>query len=283
MTTVFRSLTQPKEIPVPKTSPNRPKVIVTGSSGLIGSMLIRSLAGRYTFSGIDKIQYPHGQGVHTTTADMSNLDTVAQAFSGHEIAIHLAAEVSETAPWNSILPNNIIATQNVFEAARQVGIRRVVIASSNHSTGMYEFEQPYVRIRSGDYLGIQPATFPMIDHTVPIRPDGLYGVSKLFGEATGRYYSDNFGLEVACIRIGTVNQHNNPTQHIRHFATWCSHQDLAQLVGLCLSHQPLKFDIFYGVSDNTWRFWDISHASEVLGYRPLDNAEEFRGQENFQV
>ena len=58
-------------------------------------------------------------------------------------------------------------------------------------------------------------------------------------------------------------------------ATWLSHRDLAQLVGQCLT-QPLGFEIFYGVSDNTWRFWDNEYAEKVIGYAPLDNAEDYR-------
>jgi hypothetical protein len=112
---------------------------------------------------------------------------------------------------------------------------------------------------------------------VPVRPDSDYGISKVFGEATGRYYSEQFGLEVACLRIGTENRHNSPTQSVRHFATWLSHRDLVQLVDCCLT-APLKFDIFYGVSNNLWRFWDISHAADVAGFKPKDNAEDWRAQ-----
>ena len=143
-------------------------------------------------------------------------------------------------------------------------------------------DEPYSKIRAGNYKGLTPGGFKMIDHNVPVRPDSDYGVSKAFGEATGRYYHEHFGLEVACLRIGTVNPQNSPKGpqarpegSVRTLATWLSHRDLAQLVTQCIT-QPLGFEIFYGVSDNTWRFWDTDHAKKTVGYSPLDNGEDYR-------
>ena len=108
------------------------------------------------------------------------------------------------------------------------------------------------------------------------------GISKAYGEAMGRYYSEEHGISVICLRIGTVNEWNSPARSIRHFATWLSHRDQAQLVRKSLeAPEDLRFDIFYGVSNNTWRFWDIDHPRQVVGYAPEDNAEEYRGREEF--
>ena len=165
--------------------------------------------------------------------------------------------------------------QFINRVCRDAGVTRVVYASSNHAVGMHELDDPYSRIRVGDYEGLDPDNIPQIDHTVQIRPDGQYGISKAFGEATGAYYAENFGLEVACLRIGTVNRADRPVE-VRQLATWCSHRDVLQLIHLCLEVESLQFDIFYGVSDNKWRFWDIDHAREVLGYAPEDNGEDYR-------
>ena len=180
-------------------------------------------------------------------------------------------------PWPDVLKNNISAAHNVYEAALQSGVKRIVFASSNHAVGLFENDEPYRSIVAGDYGGLEPGKFKQVDNTVPVRPDSDYGISKVFGEATGRYYSERFGLEVACLRIGTVNPHNSPVQSVRQMATWLSHRDLAQLVERCLA-APLKFEIFYGVSNNTWRFWDIGYAAEKIGYEPQDNAEDWRDQ-----
>jgi len=252
------------------------KVLVTGSSGLIGGVVIRTLGDQYTFSGLDRVQSADAPDIPTTVADVSNFDAIRPAFDGVDAVVHLAADAGMQAPWESVLPNNIVATYNVFEASRQAGVQRLVFASSNHAVGMFEFDEPYVRIRAGNYAGLDPISLPRVDHTVRIRPDGYYGISKAYGEAMGAYYAENFALSVICLRIGTVNRHNSPQRDVRHMATWLSHRDLAQLVDRCLRVPGLRFEIFYGVSRNTWRFWDIEHARRVLGYVPLDNAETYR-------
>ena len=251
------------------------KVLVTGSSGLIGSMLIRSLGDSFDFSGLDVRKSENSPEIPTLTMDGSDLDAISPAFAGIDAVVHLAANAPVETPWPDVLKNNISTTHNVYEAAKQNGVKRVVFASSNHAVGNFEMDEPYSRIRVGDYEELTPGGFKRIDNTVPIRPDSDYGVSKAFGEATGRYYHEYFGLEVACLRIGTVNAQNSPVESVRSLATWLSHRDMAQLVSQCLT-QPLGFEIFYGVSDNTWRFWDNDYAKKVIGYAPLDNAEDYR-------
>jgi nucleoside-diphosphate-sugar epimerase len=251
-------------------------VLVTGSSGLIGGVVIRTLGDRYTFTGLDHTQPADAPDIPTTVADVSDFNAIRPAFNGMDAVVHLAADAGMQASWESVLPNNIVATYNVFEAARQAGVQRLIFASSNHAVGMFELDEPYVRIRQGNYAGLAPDTVPRVDHTVRIRPDGYYGVSKAYGEAMGAYYAENFGLSVICLRIGTVNRHNSPQRDVRHMATWLSHRDLAQLVDRCLSVEGVRFEIFYGVSGNTWRIWDIEHARRVLGYAPQDNAETYR-------
>ncbi len=254
----------------------KPRVLVMGSSGLIGGVVTRTLGDKYALSGLDRVPPDPAPDIPITRADVGNFDAIRPAFDGMDAVVHLAADAGMHAPWESVLPNNIVATYNVFEAARQARVKRLVFASSNHAVGMFELDEPYVRIRQGNYRGLDPATFPRVDNTVCIRPDGLYGVSKAFGEALGAYYAEQFGLSVVCLRIGTVTRDDNPTRDVRQMATWLSHRDLAHLVDCCLSAKGVRFEIVYGVSNNTWRFWDITHARRVLGYAPRDNAETYR-------
>lgn len=255
----------------------RPNVLVTGSSGLIGGVVIRTLGDTYRFTGLDHTQPDDAPDIPTTVADVSSLEAIRPAFVGMDAVIHLAADAGMHAPWASVLPNNIVATYNVFEAAREAGVKRLVFASSNHAVGLFELDEPYARIRQGDYSGLDPQTLPRIDHQVRIRPDGYYGVSKAFGEALGAYYAEQFGLSVICLRIGTVNRHNSPTRDVRHLATWLSHRDLAQLVDRSLAADASRrFEIVYGVSNNTWHFWDLTHAAQRLGYVPQDNAASYQ-------
>jgi NAD+ dependent glucose-6-phosphate dehydrogenase len=250
-------------------------VLITGSNGLIGSMLAAAFSDKYHISGLDITAPAAGNTVPATFADGSDYDAILPAFNGIDAVVHLAANAPVETPWPDVLKNNIATTHNVYEAAHQSGVKRLVFASSNHAVGRFENDEPYKSIVAGNYSGLKPGEFQRVDNTVQVRPDSDYGISKVFGEATGRYYSERFGLEVACLRIGTVNRHNSPVQSVRQMATWLSHRDLAQLVERCLS-QSLEFEIFYGVSGNTWRFWDIGYAKEKIGYAPQDNAEDWR-------
>ena len=105
-----------------------------------------------------------------------------------------------------------------------------------------------------------------------VRPDSRYGVSKAFGEALGALYADKHGLKVTCIRIGNVN--DKPVDK-RRLSIWLKPEDLVQLVRIGLEHPNIRFEIFYGVSDNKTTWWDNTNA-ERFGYRPQGRAEDFR-------
>src|SRR5262249_43578283 len=117
--------------------------------------------------------------------NVADLSAVEAAFEGVDAVLHLAGQPSTAATWSNVLRDNIDATRAVFQAARRRGIRKVVFASTNHVVGFYNLERAWP-----------------IDTTGPIRPDSLYGVSKAFGEALARYYSDAFDLSIICLRIG---------------------------------------------------------------------------------
>jgi len=185
--------------------------------------------------------------------DLRDMGAVERSFAGVGRVVHLGA-VSTEAPFDQILEHNVRATYNVYEAARRRGVTRVVFASSNHVIGMYPRSQ---RIGVDD----------------PVRPDTYYGVSKAFGEALGRLYAEKWGLEVACIRIGSVLDRPLTT---RHLATWLSPRDTVALVRACLT-APLQFAIVYGVSRTSRGWWDLRPAA-ALGYTPSDDADAFATQ-----
>jgi len=246
------------------------RVVITGIAGLIGRVVGGFLRKRWELSGVDLRPTPD---VPTLLADITYQEVLIPAFHEAYAVIHLAACFSTR--WDEIVHSNIMGTKAVFEAAQRAGVRKIIFASSNHVAGLYERDEPYRSIVEGRYENLNPAQIAKITHTAPIRPNGPYGISKAFGEAVGRYYSDAFGIEVLCLRIGTVKQQNRPLV-ARQYATLLTHRDLATLIEACLWVEDVPFDIFYGVSDNTWRFWDIDHPREVLGWIPQDNAEVFR-------
>ena len=256
--------------------PQYRKVLITGVTGLIGGIVLNDLKGDYEVAGLARRPM---EGIMHIQGSITDLQSILPAFEGQDAVVHLAADASMFAPWESALPNNFIGTYNVYEACRIHGVKRVVFASSNHATGMYERDHPYHHIVKGEYDKVDVWPIPQVNHKSEIRPDGYYGISKAYGEAMGRYYMEEHGISVICLRIGSLVAWNNPTRDIRNFATWLSHRDQAQLVRKSLeAPQSLRFDIFYGVSNNKWRFWDTEHGREVIGYQPQDNAEEFRGK-----
>tara|TARA_B100001029_G_scaffold178277_1_gene184693 strand:- start:747 stop:1508 length:762 start_codon:yes stop_codon:yes gene_type:complete len=249
------------------------KILITGVSGLVGSVLAASLKNEYEVTGIDL----HDSNlVPTLKADCTILDNIMPAFSGIDMVIDLASNPNQYSKWNVVHDVNLKCTSNALEAAKECGVKRVIFASSNHTSGMHEFDMPYSQIIKGDYTGLESNQIPMISTDMPVRPDGPYGIAKVFGESAGRFYSDQYGLSSLSIRIGTLNVEGKPMNQ-RQFATLISHPDLVQLFRKCIEAPlNLKYGIYYGVSDNKWRFWDIKNSKSDIGYTPQDNAETWR-------
>lgn len=247
------------------------KIAVTGSEGLIGSRLCAELSVAHKIVRIDV----RGADV---VADVRDVAAMESALADCETVIHLAGAVAVDASWDDVYGTNIGGTYNVFESARRNGLRRIIFASSNHAVGMNEVEHaPHI---------YQPGFGRVIGVNDAYRPDGLYGVWKAFGETLGRYYSDKFGIQVACIRIGSITKADDPRdpsvrdssgwlnlteeqKFERYAATWMSHRDFARLVHAILASE-VRFAVVYGVGDNATRFWDLEPGRSIYGFWPLD-------------
>jgi nucleoside-diphosphate-sugar epimerase len=180
--------------------------------------------------------------------------------------------------WQTNYSVNIGGTYNVYEAARRNGLKRIIFASSNHCVGMNEVDNaPAI---------YEPAFGLVVGTGAPYRPDGLYGVWKAFGETLGRYYSDKYGMQVACIRIGSITQADDPRDESvressgwlgltdeqkfkRYAATWMSQRDFARLVRAILA-RDVPYAVVYGVGDNLTRFWDLEPGRAIYGFWPED-------------
>lgn len=239
----------------------KPRVLITGSKGRIGKILTEKL-DNFEIYGVDVID-DNSERYHK--ADISNLNELSNVFDKVdkvEYIIHLAADPNVDSDWESILKNNIIGTRNLYECSRRYSVKKVVFASSNHVTGGYEGIPPRLHKMKN------PPLIRVID---PVRPDSDYGTSKIFGEAVARQYLELYNLPSICLRIGTVLEDDNLTMNGRTKCTWLSHSDLIQLVKKSLLSKR-DFGIYYGVSDNKGRFWDISNAEKEIGYYPQDDA-----------
>ncbi len=261
------------------TSPQR--VIVTGSDGLIGRLLLDAWRNddRYDVVGLARKPGPYADVI----VDVRNLDGLVEAFTGANAVVHMAATSAVGSSWDAVLNSNLIGTYNVFEAARLAGVEKVVFASSNHAIGTFETQNAPDLYQLDD---------PRVaDETAEIQPDSLYGVSKVYGEAMARYYVDHHGLKAYCLRIGGVRDPQDPSHpdnlwqpqfdndeaklatRRRTRGVWLSERDCVQLVERCLASDR-DWVLCYGISNNPRRFWDIEHAREVLGYDPQDAAPE---------
>jgi len=226
-------------------------VLITGATGDVGTHLSRELAGKYRLRLSDKRALTPPKGQTFIKADISKMADALRITKGVDAIVHLGG-YSVEGPWEAILNANIIGCYNVFEAARRNGVKRILFPTSNHAVGFYRRDET-------------------IDHKVYPKPDSRYGVSKVFGEALGSLYADKYGMEVFMMRIGNVGP--KPIDK-RRLSIWFSPRDLAQLVSIGIDKPGIKFEIVYGISNNTRRWYDNSNA-ERLGYRPQDDSEVY--------
>ncbi len=246
------------------------KVLVTGMSGLIGSAVRRQLEGKYTLRALNRRPLP---GVDCHQGDIADLDSILPAFAGQDAVVHLAAFLGDD--WEKVLKYNLLGTYNVFEAARRAGVKRIVYASSGTAVIGWEKHPPYADLAAGRYDQVPP-TWPLITDQAPIYPGGMYGCSKVWGEALARHYAESYDLTTFCLRLGRVNPENRPTLP-REFGAWCSQRDAAQMVEKCLAAPAdLRFEIFYVASDNRWAYRSLANARQLIGFAPQDSAEDYR-------
>ena len=209
------------------------RLLLTGAAGGLGQALRERLKSNCSVLRLSDRTDLGAVGAHEeiALADLADAAAVDAAVQGCDAIVHLGG-VSVEGPFGPILQANILGLYHLYESARTHGVKRIVFASSNHVTGYYS----------------QGET---IDATAPARPDGMYGLSKAFGEDLSRFYFDRHGIETACVRIGS--SFPEPRDR-RMLATWLSYDDLHRLISACLSTPALRHSIIFGMSHNavTW-------------------------------
>src|SRR6187399_122755 len=206
-------------------------ILITGAAGDVGTHLRRELAAKYNIRASDLRSLKKVGKEMYMRADVSKMTDALRITKGVDAIVHLGG-YSVEGPWEGILNANIIGCYNMFEAARRNGVKRIIFPTSTHAVGFYRRDET-------------------IDHRVYIKPDGRYGVSKVFGEARGSVYADKYGMQFLMIRIGNVNP--VPIDK-RRLSIWISPRDIAQLVTIGIEHPQIKFEIVYGISANK-RAW----------------------------
>lgn len=235
------------------------RVLVTGAAGRIGSYFAEHSHDRYELRLTDlSFAERHAElGAYgeLLEGELHDLAFLKHACSGIDTVLHLAGNPDATATWHELLETNIVGTYQACIAARAAGCRRVVFASSIHAVSGYP---PDVQVKTSE----------------PSSPGDLYGVTKCFGESLGRYLSTQEGLSFIAVRIGAFQPSSTAKDpgKLTFLNDFVSRRDLNQLLERCIdAHDSLRFAIFHGLSDNTFKRLDISDARELLGYEPQDN------------
>ena len=242
-------------------------VLITGMNGLIGGLVRRSLAPRYTLRALNRSPI---DGVDTVQADINDLNSIRPAFHGIDTVVHLAAYLGDDPA--GLLSTNLSGTYHVFEAARDAGVRRIVYASSGAAVAGYEADEPYRAMVEARWADV-PAQQPVVTPDNPVRPNGIYAATKLFGEALARHYSDSYGLSMICLRIGRVLESDKP-RNPREASVYLSHKDVVQAVERCVdAPADLRFLIVFAVSANRGSYRDLDHARRTIGFVPQHGAD----------
>ena len=218
------------------------KILITGFKGTIGTIICNQLQG-YDIVHFDLPEH-----------NARDYQDVLASAKGCDMIIHLGWDTKvENWKTGNINPENALMTFNVYKVALEVGVPRVIMASSVHA-------DDYSGWKEGEPL-IKPDTVPT--------PDSPYGASKVFMEALGRYYARQ-GLQVVCIRFMGLNADNKKSQTDPDASKkWFSHNDCGTLIKAIIEAPlvPNNFVVMYGVSNNPGRMHDTSNP---FGWEPKE-------------
>jgi uronate dehydrogenase len=235
----------------------RERILITGPGGRIGPHLLPLLREHFALRLFDAKPLSAQADDEVVQGDIRDFDALREACAGVTAMIHLAAVSDEDDFYTRLLPMNLLGLYNAFEAARQAAVPKVLFASTGQTVLHY-----------GRGTWVTP--------DMPVRPWTVYACTKAFGEALARYYVDHHGMRMICVRICWFQGYDSPllrTQPELH-REWCSPRDLAQLLVKSLRSE-VTFAVFFGISNNTGRYWDIRNAQELVGYQPQDDATAF--------
>lgn len=261
------------------------KVLITGATGLVGSSIYIALAEqpeKYDVYALDRnrecsTRVPaKNKGLEIPDdkfhlCDLTDAQAVLQAVSGMDVVVHLAADAGSVS-WSSLLNNNIVGTYNVFEACRQTGTDRIIAASSVMVSQGHREQEPYKSIAEKRFADV-PENYLLMTPEVPAEPRDIYSATKVWTESLARVFAHRHNLSCICIRIGQVEQ-DRPRPPYSH-DVFVSRRDIVQIIECCINaDEALRFEIFYGISNNNWCWVDIGNAGKKVGYEPRDKAED---------
>ncbi len=228
-------------------------VALTGAAGRLGAAVRERLApdcGELRLLDVRPVEGALAGNERAVRLDLEDRAALRDALQGCQAVVHFAGYPREAA-WEVLLPANIVGVINLWEAAHECGVDRIVYASSNHAVGFYPRDE-------------------QVPERVHPLPDSRYGVTKVFMEALAQMYAIKHGLRGFGLRIGHCAPEPSDARMLSH---WIHPDDLAQLVRIGLQ-ADYESEIVYGASANRRSWWPNERA-HALGYRPQHSADSF--------
>ncbi len=275
------------------------KVLITGAAGYVSSRMLDALRAGYDVVPLDvsdrNREGRRVDGIHVVNLIDPDRSLYERHFDGVDTVIHLAHKSREGKPIDHFFleKQNIEMAYNVLRCAYDAGVRRVIVATSNHAADWYEHS--LIHTRKMDV--VDPYDFPLSDN--------FYGWAKSSQEVMGFLFACGFPsfehpsgreilvegvnvgrkLEVVMVRIGHPRD-LDPERYGHDAATfkrvlgcYWSVGDQIQLFTKIIETPDIEnehgvpFHIVYGISNNTRAFWSLSNARNVFDYQPEDDSE----------
>ena len=243
--------------PLVDLEPKRRRVLITGAAGRIGSFFASKMHQKYDLRLMARDRDEDSSEIQgygeVVFCDLADLEKLKQLCQNIDTVLHLAGDPSPNQTWDSALQNNVAGTYNLFAAAKAASCRRVIYASSIHAVSGYPKN---IQVKTNE----------------PVNPGDLYGVTKCFGEALGRYMAEQEGLSVIALRIGGFQPETTAEKpDLGLMDAWVSREDLTQLIERCIDVRQIQWAVFHALSNNAFNRLDISDARELVGYAPKDD------------
>ena len=259
--------------------PSMTHVAITGAAGNVGSVAVDA----FEESAHDLTLFTHSEtdDVESTVLDVTEREAFVERLpSDADVLVHLAANPSPYADWDAVSEVNVDGVYNAYHAAVENDLSRVVYASSNHAVNADAVADPTEPETTSDDA---PVTDPDSDHA----PDSYYGVTKVAGEAMGKFYAHRHGLEVVNLRIGWLMSDDQlretvddpPSSEYDEAAVrfaramWLSPRDCRDAVRQAVTADlPATPVTAHAISENADRILSLAETRRALGYDPQDDA-----------
>ena len=234
---------------MPPSDRARRAVVVTGA-GAMGTLVVSRLAERWAIRATD---LRAGAGIEKL--DVTDLEGCRASFAGADAVVHLAANPDPAAEWPALEGPNVAGAYAVAAAARECGVRRLVLASSLQAVMAY----PPSRLRRAE--------------DAP-RPANLYGATKAWAEALGSWVAATSATSVVALRIGYFSA--RPPDGDRgtrdNVTAWLSHDDCVRLIQAAVEAERDGLTVVNGISANRHPIAELGEAERAIGFAPVDDA-----------